>query len=197
MSFIAPSGDSRFLIGIVVFAAFLAGCGTEAGPPEEFPPVELGMAHEEVRGSMIGAGGKIAEENERMMSIVERDRRVAEETFFFYHDKLAAWTVRFAEEPTRRGFTRLAKRFTMAYGDPIEESDDGWVLRATWRIPDGGGRLLLSGFIGGRGPDTPLTARLEDPSVMQRLIREMRREDVDTIEREAAEEQEESEKGPE
>jgi hypothetical protein len=168
----------RLLAAIILSSAILWGCGARDEPPEEFPKVDLGMNHAETRETMTASGGRVTEDTDRLMSIVERDPRVSEETFFFYHDKLAAWTARYGEEATRRSFQRLARRITLAYGDPLEESDDGWVLRATWRIPDGGARLLLSGYVGSRGPETPLTARLEDPSVMPRLIRAMRREGV-------------------
>lgn len=182
MSSIVPIRGPGYWFFVSFLVSFYLGCGAKGGPPEEFPAVDLGMSREQVREALTAQGGQVTEETERMIAVTGRDVRVAEETFFFFHDRLAAWTVRFAEQSTRRGFTRLAKRFTMAYGGPDEENDDGWVLRARWRLPEGGDQLILSGFVGGRGPETPLTARLEDPSVMPRLLREMRREDMEKIE---------------
>lgn len=136
----------------------------------------LGMPWEDVRRSVARLGGRIDEESRHSFRVVGRDRRVAQEVFFFYHDRLAAYTVRYAEEATTGSFRRLARRYTLAYGDPVQEEYDEWLLRAAWRVEEPRGRVLLSGFIGGRGVESPLMARVEDPSVMPRLLRALEEE---------------------
>jgi hypothetical protein len=157
-------------------AAALGGCTATQGPPEEFPPVTLGMEWEDVRRSVAKRGGRIDEESPHSFRVMGRDRRVAQEMYFFHHDQLAAFTLRYAEEATTGSFRRLARRYTLAYGEPVEEDYDEWLLRASWRMKDPPGRVLLSGFVGGREPDSPLMARVEDPSVMPRLLRVLEEE---------------------
>jgi hypothetical protein len=166
------------MLSLLMVGASLA-CGRQAGAPEEFPPVTFGMTQSEVRILLTELGGSVIEDDEGVLVISGRDRRVADETFLFYRDRLAAWTVRFGEEATRGGFQRLARRFTLAYGESVAESDDGMILRAEWRIVETGGRLHLSGYVGGRGDASPLMARVEDPTVMPRLIRKIRENDLD------------------
>lgn len=138
--------------------------------------MSLGMPSEEVRRSVAKLGGRIDEESRHSFRVAGRDRRVAQEVFFFYHDQLAAYTIRYAEEATTGSFRRVARRYSMAYGKPIEEEYDEWLLRAAWRIEEPRGRVLLSGFIGGRGVESPLMVRVEDPSVMPRLLRALEEE---------------------
>ena len=149
----------------------MLGCSASEGPPEEFPSVRFGMSADSVRRVVAKQGGRVEVESAHSFLVVERDRRIDQEVFFFYRDRLAAYTVRYAEEASSGNFRRLARRYTLAYGEPIDERYDDWVMRATWHMKDDRGRLLLSGFVGGRGVDSPLMARIEDPSVMPRLLR--------------------------
>jgi hypothetical protein len=61
----------------------------------------------------------------------------------------------------------------MAFGEPFENRDDGAVLMARWKLPDRSGRVLLSGFVAGRSPEHALMVRVEDPSVVRRLVRSL------------------------
>lgn len=129
------------------------------------------MSADSVRRAVAKQGGRIDTESAHSFLVVERDRRIDQEVFFFYRDALAAYTVRYAEEASSGNFRRLARRYTLAYGEPIDERYDDLVMRATWHMKPDRGRLLLSGFVGGRGADSPLMARVEDPSIMPRLLR--------------------------
>ena len=130
-----------------------------------------GMSTDAVRRAVAKQGGRVEAESQSSLLVVGRDRRVDQEVFFFYRDQLAAYTVRYAESASSGNFRRIARRFTLAYGVPIEERYDEWVHRAAWRMEESHGRLLLSGFVGGQGVESPLMARIEDPSVMPRLLR--------------------------
>ncbi len=134
------------------------------------------MAADEVRRALAKQGGRVDSETRNSLTVVDRDRRVSQEVFFFHRDRLAAFTVRYAETATSGNFRRLSRRFTLAYGDPVEERADEWVLRASWRMEEENGRLLLSGFVGGTGAAAPLMVRAEDPSVMPRLLRALEEE---------------------
>jgi hypothetical protein len=160
------AGLAGLVLGILAI-----GCSAADGPPEEFPPVHFGMTADSVRRAVAKQGGRVEAESAHSFLVVERDRRIEQEVFFFYRERLAAYTVRYAEEASSGNFRRLARRYTLAYGEPIEERYDDWVMRAAWRMEEDRGRLLLSGFVGGRGTDSPLMARIEDPSVMPRLLR--------------------------
>ena len=165
------AGFAGLLLVIVVI-----GCSAADGPPEEFPPVRFGMSADSVKRAVAKQGGRIEAESAHSFLVVERDRRIEQEVFFFYRDGLAAYTVRYAEEASSGNFRRLARRYTLAYGEPVEERYDDWVMRAAWRMEEDRGRLLLSGFVGGRGVESPLMARIEDPSVMPRLLRALEEE---------------------
>jgi hypothetical protein len=151
----------------------LAGCSRSSGLPEEFPPVHLGMPYTEARDALIKDHGTVTEQSAGMLRVTGRDRRVAEETFLFYEGSLAAWTARYPTQATRGSFMRETRRFTMAFGEPFENHDDGAVLLARWKLPDRSGRVLLSGFVAGRGPEHSLMVRVEDPSVVRRLVRSL------------------------
>ena len=158
--------------------SLLLGCNPQDRTlPEEFPPVRLGMERREVRRILEESDARIAEDNARLLRAVERDRRVAEEVFLFYKDRLAAFTIRYPGPATRAVFQRQSRRFGLTFGDPYEQRDDGMVLLARWRAEETGGRVLLSAFIGGSG-ESPLMARIEDPSVVPRLIRQMERDSL-------------------
>jgi hypothetical protein len=163
----------RRVVVIAALIALAAGCsrGLSSGMPEEFPPVHLGMPYAEARDALIKDHGTVTEQSPGMLRVTGRDRRVAEETFLFYEGALAAWTARYPTAASRGSFMREIKRFTMAFGEPFESHDDGAVLLARWRLPDRSGRVLLSGFVAGRGPDHALMVRVEDPSVVKRLVR--------------------------
>lgn len=141
--------------------------------PEEFPPVQLGMPYTEAKEALVKDHGTVTEQSAGMLRVTGRDRRVAEETFLFYEGTLAAWTARYPTTASRGNFMRETKRFTMAFGEPFESHDDGAVLLARWRLPDRSGRVLLSGFVAGRGPEHALMVRVEDPSVVRRLVRSL------------------------
>ena len=141
--------------------------------PEEFPPVRLGMPYAEARDALVKDHATVTEQSAGMLRVTGRDRRVAEETFLFYEGTLAAWTARYPTQASRGNFMRETKRFTMAFGEPFESRDDGAVLLARWRLPDRSGRVLLSGFVAGRGPEHALMVRVEDPSVVRRLVRSL------------------------
>jgi hypothetical protein len=151
----------------------LAGCSRSSGLPEEFPPVHLGMPYAQARDALIKDHGTVTEQSAGMLRVTGRDRRVAEETFLFYEGSLAAWTARYPTQATRGSFMRETRRFTMAFGEPFENHDDGAVLLARWKLPDRSGRVLLSGFVAGRGPEHSLMVRVEDPSVVRRLVRSL------------------------
>jgi len=159
----------------VLFLAVLAlaGCSRSSGLPEEFPPVRLGMPYAEAREALIKDHGTVTEQSAGMLRVTGRDRRVAEETFLFYEGALAAWTARYPTQASRGNFMRETRRFTMAFGEPFENRDDGAVLVARWKLPDKSGRVLLSGFVAGRGPEHALMVRVEDPSVVRRLVRSL------------------------
>jgi hypothetical protein len=168
---------------VLLFALLLvpvAGCSRNpsSGMPEEFPPVHLGMSYADAREALVKDHGTVTEQSPSgsMLRVTGRDRRVAEETFLFYEGALAAWTARFPTAASRGNFMRETKRFTMAFGEPFESHDDGAVLLARWRLPDRSGRVLLSGFIAGRGPEHALMVRVEDPSVVKRLVRSLARD---------------------
>src|SRR5262249_39321155 len=143
---------------VLALAALSAGCsrGLSSGMPEEFPPVRLGMPYAEAREALIKDHGTVTEQSTGMLRVTGRDRRVAEATFLFYEGSLAAWTARYPTQASRGNFMRETKRFTMAFGEPFESHDDGAVLLARWRLPDRSGRVLLSGFVAGRGPEHAL-----------------------------------------
>jgi hypothetical protein len=164
----------RALIALAL-AALAAGCsrGLSSGMPEEFPPVHLGMPYADAREALVKDHGTVTEQSAGMLRVTGRDRRVAEETFLFYEGTLAAWTARYPTAASRGNFMRETKRFTMAFGQPFESHDDGAVLLARWRLPDLSGRVLLSGFVAGRGPAQALMVRVEDPSVVKRLVRSL------------------------
>jgi hypothetical protein len=168
-----------FVLSLVLVLAG-AGCGRRGVVPEEFPPVHLGMPHAEARAALGSGSARIVEDNDRVIRVVGRDRRVEEEVFLFYQDRLAAWTARYPTPATRASFVRQTRRFTMAFGEPFESRDDGLVLSSRWKLPAGGGRLLLSGYVGSRGADSPLMARVEDPSVVRRLVRSLSGESAGT-----------------
>jgi len=151
----------------------LAGCSRSSGLPEEFPPVHLGMSYAEAREALIKDHGTVTEQSAGMLRVTGRDRRVAEETFLFYEGSLAAWTARYPTQATPGSFVREKRRFTMAFGEPFENRDDGAVLVARWKLPDRTGRVLLSGFVAGRSPEHALMVRVEDPSVVRRLVRSL------------------------
>jgi hypothetical protein len=163
------TGASAALLGLLL----ASGCGRRATVPEEFPPVQLGMSRAETRDVVAGGGTRIAEDTPQMLRVTGRDSRVAEEVFLFYDGKLAAWTLRFAKPASRGSFQRVQRRLTLTFGEPMEERDDGLVLAARWRGREQGGRVLLSGFVGGRGGNAPLMVRVEDASVVRRLIRSL------------------------
>lgn len=127
---------------------------------------------EEVRRSLSSAGAEFAEDGERVLRVVGRDRRVSEEVFLFYKHRLAAFTIRYPGAASRGAFQRQSRRFTLTFGAPHEHSDNGMVLLSRWRSEEIGGRVLMSAFVGGRA-DAPLMVRVEDPSVVGRLIREL------------------------
>ena len=164
----------RALCGLAL-AALFAGCsrGPSSGMPEEFPPVHLGMLYADAKEALVKDHGTVTEQTVGMLRVTGRDRRVAEETFLFYEGTLAAWTARYPTAASRGNFMRETKRFTMAFGEPFESHDDGAVLLARWRLPDRSGRVLLSGFVAGRGPEHALMVRVEDPSVVRRLVRSL------------------------
>ena len=165
----------RSAVLALVLAALSAGCsrGISSGMPEEFPPVRLGMSYADAKDALVKDHGTVTEESAGMLRVTGRDRRVAEETFLFYEGTLAAWTARYPTDASRGNFMRETKRFTMAFGAPFESHDDGAVLLARWRLPDRSGRVLLSGFVAGRGPEHTLMVRVEDPSVVRRLVRSL------------------------
>ncbi len=152
-----------------------AGCARPEAPPE-FPPVRLGMRLAAVHEILVGGKGRIVESTPRLLRVTGRDRRVAEEVFLFYDGKLAAWTLRFARPATPESFRREARRLTAFYGKPIEITGRGLVLIARWRARQPGSRVLLSGYVGGRGASAPLMVRFEDASVLGSLIRQMARD---------------------
>jgi hypothetical protein len=153
-------------------ALFLGCAPRDQALPEEFPPVRLGMPRSDARTALERAGGDIAEDSDRMVRVVGRDRRVGEEVFLFYKDRLAAYTIRYPGAASRGAFQRQSRRFGLSFGEPYEQSDDGLVLVSRWRSEEVGGRVLMSAFIGGRA-DSPLMVRVEDPSVVGRLIRHL------------------------
>ena len=160
---------------LLVLALVVAGCSRpSSGLPEEFPPVRLGMSLDEARAALVGAHGNVVEQTDRMLRVTGRDRRVAEEVFLFYHGSLAAWTIRYPTPATRGNYMRETRRFTMAFGPPFQASEEGSpVLLTRWRLPDKSGRVLLSGYVAGRGDAAPLMVRVEDPSVVRRLVRSL------------------------
>ena len=158
---------------LVIMALVMAGCSRSSGLPEEFPPVRLGMPYGEAREALIKDHGTVTEQSAGMLRVTGRDRRVAEETFLFDEGILAAWTARYPTQATRGSFMRETRRFTMAFGEPFENRDDGAVLVARWKLPDRSGRVLLSGFVAGRSPEHALMVRVEDPSVVRRLVRSL------------------------
>ena len=135
--------------------------------------MRLGMTYAEARDALRLGHGNVVEQTDRMLRVTGRDRRVAEEVFLFYQGSLAAWTIRYPTSATLGNFMRETKRFTMAFGPPFDGLDEGGVLTARWRLPDKSGRVLLSGYVAGRGVDTPLMVRVEDPSVVRRLVRSL------------------------
>jgi len=165
----------RRALSVLALCLLAAGCsrGPSSGMPEEFPPVRLGMTYEEAKEALVKDHGTLTEQSAGMLRVTGRDRRVAEETFLFYEGTLAAWTARYPTPATRGSFMREIKRFTMAFGEPFENHDDGAVLLARWRLPDRSGRVLLSGFVAGRSPEHALMVRVEDPSVVRRLVRSL------------------------
>lgn len=177
----------RYALAALAVAALAAGCsrGISSGMPEEFPPVHLGMSYADAKDALVKDHGMVTEQNAGMLRVTGRDRRVAEETFLFYEGALAAWTARYPTDASRGNFMRETKRFTMAFGQPFESHDDGAVLLARWRLPDRSGRVLLSGFVAGRGPEHTLMVRVEDPSVVRRLVRSLAAPDS-TSERDTA-----------
>lgn len=174
---ISRAGHGRRAGWLLALLLGLAACASDKGLPEEFPPVRLGMTNSEVRASVTrGNGATVLEQGERMLRVAGRDRRVAEEVFLFQDGRLAAWTLRYTNPASRSDIDRLTRRFNLAFGQPIEHADNGLVVSTRWKLPEGAGRVLLSGYVGGRGPQAPLMVRVEDPSVIRRLIRELRRE---------------------
>lgn len=159
---------------LLLLAILLGGCSRpHSGLPEEFPPVRLGMSYEETREALVAAHGNVVEQTDRMLRVTGRDRRVAEEVFLFYKGGLAAWTIRYPTRATRGNYMRETKRFTMAFGEPFDTQDQGVLAVTKWRLPDKSGRVLLSGYLAGRGDEAPLMVRVEDPSVVRRLVRSL------------------------
>jgi hypothetical protein len=154
----------------------LAGCARPGGTPQEFPPARLGMAQAEVRAALAKAGANLIDDSPRVLRATGRDARVAEEVFLFYDGRLAAWTQRLEEAATRTSFARARGRYTRCFGRPIERGDNGLVLTARWRLPGQEGRVLLSAYVGDRSGRAQLMVRVEDPSVLRSLIRQMGRE---------------------
>ena len=153
-----------------------AGCARRGAPPAEFPPVTLGMTRAAAQRALARTPGRIADEDARMLRVVGRDQRVEEEIFLFYDGKLAAWTMRFVEPASRASFARRRGDLSRSLGKPGEETDNGLVLTARWRTPQPGGRVLLSGYVGGGMGHNPLMVRVEDASALPGLLRQMRRE---------------------
>src|SRR5262245_3150324 len=164
----------RTALAVLALAACLGACSrSSSGMPEEFPPVRLGMSYAQVKGELAKHRASVAEESGNMLRVTGRDRRVAEETFLFYRGALAAWTARYPTPATRGSYMRETKRFTMAFGEPFENLDDGAVIVTRWKLPDRSGRVLLSGYVGGRSEDHTLMVRVEDPSTVRRLVRSL------------------------
>jgi hypothetical protein len=160
-------------IALVLGFASLLGCAPrDQALPEEFPPVRLGMDRAEARAALERAGGGVVEDNEQMVRVVGRDRRVHEEFFLFYKGRLAAFILRYPGMASRGVFQRQSRRFDLSFGKPFEQRDDGIVMTSRWRAKGIGGQVLLSAFVGGRG-EAPLMVRVEDPSVLGRLIRQL------------------------
>jgi hypothetical protein len=179
---------TRWRGAMLLLAMILTGCSRSSdGMPEEFPPVRLGMSYEETREALARAHGDVVEQTTGMLRVTGRDRRVAEEVFLFYQGHLAAWTTRYPTPATRGNFMRESKRFTMAFGAPFEAQDEGVVLTTRWRLPDKSGRVLLSGYVAGRGNEAPLMVRVEDPSVVRRLVRSLTADSTATVDTAAAE----------
>ncbi len=175
-----PFGSGRSLPGLLCLALGLwlaAGCARRGDAPSEFPPVQVGMTFAAAHDRLAAGPGRIVESTPRMLRLVGRDRRVAEEVFLFFDGKLAAWTLRFARPATPESFRREARRLTAFYGKPAELEDRGLVLMARWRARQPGSRVLLSGYVGGRADNAPLMVRFEDASVLGSLIRQMVRDE--------------------
>lgn len=153
------------------------GCAPHPGTIAEFPPVRLGMSRADVLAAMTAGRASLLEDSPRLLRAANRDPRVAEEVFLFYDGRLAAWTQRLEERPTRQAFERARRRYTRAFGAPTETGDDGLVLTARWRDESQSGRVLLSGYIGDRTGQARLMVRVEDPSVVRSLIRQMGRDE--------------------
>jgi hypothetical protein len=164
-------------LGLVLGLLLAAGCARRGEAPEEFPPVRLGMSRAATHDALAATGARIVEESPRMLRAVGRDRRVAEEVFLFYDGRLAAWTQHLAEPASRASFARTSRQLARSFGAPTEERDDGLVLAARYRLREEGGRVLLSGYVGGGRGSAPLMVRVEDASVLRSLVRELAREE--------------------
>jgi hypothetical protein len=163
---------ARWVLGLILGVQL---AGTACAPrdralPEEFPPVRLGMPRAEVRAALSRAGADIAGDDTRMLTAVGRDRRVREESFFFYRERLAAYVLRYPGAASRGVFQRQTRRFNLTFGEPFETADNGYSLIARWRAPELGGRVLMTASVG-RPEQSALTVRVEDPSVLPRLLR--------------------------
>jgi hypothetical protein len=167
----------RRALPVLLVLALAAGCSRRGQAPEEFPPVHLGTTRDEVRDQVLGGRTRVLLDTPQTLRIVDRDSRVAEEVFFFYDGRLAAWTLRFTRTSSRGSFDYASRRFDMAFGAPLEKSDNGLVLTSRWKLPQEHGLVVLSGYVADRTGRAPLMVRVEDPSVLRGLYRQMRREE--------------------
>jgi hypothetical protein len=166
------------LVLTVVLLGLGPACAPRRGAPDEFPPVHLGMPRAEVRAALAQGRASVLEDSPRLLRAAGRDAGVAEETFLFYDGRLAAWTQRLEQPSTRATFAHVRGRYTRCFGEPFEVHDDGLVLVARWRYAAEKGRVLLSGYAGDRTGQARLMVRVEDPSVVRSLIRQMGRDEA-------------------
>jgi hypothetical protein len=136
------------------------------------------MTRAEVVGAVGEAKGRVLEETPQTLRAAGRDTRVEEEVFLFYDGRLAAWTQRLAQPSTRAAFERTRGRYTRHFGEPIESHDDGPVQMARWRYAGEKGRVLLSAYAGDHSGRARLMVRVEDPSVLRSLVRQMGRDEA-------------------
>jgi hypothetical protein len=136
------------------------------------------MSRDEARGALVRAGARLLEDSPRLLRAADRDARVEEETFLFYDGRLVVWTQRLAQPATRAAFAELRARYSRHFGEPYEIRDSDLVQSARWRHDAEKGRVLLSGYTGDRAGRGQLMVRVEDPSAVGGLIRQMRRDEV-------------------